>query len=385
MLHVDKENARNNFRKFICLVDRVLFLHYSSDIQRFHVKCYDDQGIDSFRANAWVSAALCLNVQELDLDLSLLEESTYKLPGDLFTCDTLVVLKLSIIFELNVPARACLPSLKVLHLEYVIYASDESIERLIASCPVLEDFVTNLFYWDNVPKFSISSRTLKRLTMVNDFDSTCCVKDVVINAPCLVYLEYEDYAADCYSLTNLDSLVEARVRMSVGYEFDYNVSVPAFFRGIGNVQSLYLSDHAIEAIQLHCHPLPVLCNLTRLEIDADEQTMAQGLPELLERCPNLENIFYKGLGVNRDGLYSGDWNPPEVVPSCLLFQLKEIVIYLTCWEKEVKMVKYFLKNARVLRNLTACSAIVEEKFQLKIAKELLMLPRGSSECEVMFI
>ncbi|GAV91356.1 LRR_2 domain-containing protein, partial [Cephalotus follicularis] len=167
---IDNGNAHKKFRNFICFVDRLLFLHYSSDIQTFHVTCYDDQGIDSFRANAWVSAILCRDVQELDLHFSLLEPSSFKLPGDLFTCDTLVVLKLSIRFKLNVPAMACLPSLKVLHLDYVIYASDDSIERLmIASCPVLEDFDTELFYWDNVPKFSISSPTLRRLTMVNGF------------------------------------------------------------------------------------------------------------------------------------------------------------------------------------------------------------------------
>ncbi|GAV60655.1 LRR_2 domain-containing protein [Cephalotus follicularis] len=155
-------------------------------------------------------------------------------PADLFTSSTLVVLKLDITLELNVPTRVCLPSLKVLHLKHVAYAADDSLERLIASCPVLEDFES--CNWDKIRKLTISSRTLKRLTIINFIGDDVCVFDTVINAPSLVYLRYLHHVPNGCSLTaNLYSVVEATIG-----------SLTEFFKGISNVRSLHLVNDAVE-------------------------------------------------------------------------------------------------------------------------------------------
>ncbi|GAV68618.1 F-box domain-containing protein/LRR_2 domain-containing protein [Cephalotus follicularis] len=234
---------------FISLVDRVLFLRISSSIHSFYVNFR--KAIDLFRVTAWINAALLRNVQEIDLIVCLRESSV--LPGDLCTSKTLVVLKLKfdpvpslhgldLVTMFNVPAKVCLPSLKHLHLDNVTFADDNSIARLISSCPVLED-LTLYCDWDNICKLSISSCSLKRFTM-----STCCfhaaLDKIVVNAPSLVYLDYTSYLLVCCSLTNLDSLVEARIRFE--NLRDNNACITQFFKGISHVQSLKLSFEVME-------------------------------------------------------------------------------------------------------------------------------------------
>ncbi|GAV60653.1 F-box domain-containing protein/LRR_2 domain-containing protein/FBD domain-containing protein [Cephalotus follicularis] len=380
-------SSSSNIISFISLVDRVLFLRISSSIHSFYVNFRE--AIDLFRVTAWINTALLRNVQEIDLLVCLRESSV--LPGDLCTSKTLVVLKLKfdpvpslhgldLVTMLNVPAKVCLPSLKHLHLDNVTFADDNSIARLISSCPVLED-LTLYCDWDNICKLSISSCSLKRFTV-----RTCCfyaaLDEILVHAPSLVYLDYADYLPVSCSLTNLDSLVEARI----GFEkfSDNNASITQFFKRISHVQSLKLSFEVMEAIQMCHHPLPVLGKLTHLEIRADVHTVALGLPHLLERCSNLEYLVFNGVGLFRGLVHSGDWNPPDVVPSCLLFHLKEIEINFSWWEKELEFVKYCLQNGRVLMKLTI-HAYTDEVDQLKIAKQLLMLPKGTRECQVIII
>ncbi|GAV68619.1 F-box domain-containing protein/LRR_2 domain-containing protein/FBD domain-containing protein [Cephalotus follicularis] len=376
--------SSSNIISFISLVDRVLFLRISSSIHSFYVNFRE--AIDLFRVTAWINTALLRNVQEIDLLVCLRESSV--LPGDLCTSKTLVVLKLKfdpvpslhgldLVTMFNVPAKVCLPSLKHLHLDNVTFADDNSIARLISSCPVLED-LTLYCDWDNICKLSISSCSLKRFTM-----RTChfyaVFDEILVNAPSLVYLDYADYLPVSCSLTNLDSLVEARIRFE--NLRDNNACITQFFKGISHVQTLKLSLLAMKAIQMCPCPLPVLGKLTHLEIDVDKQTV---LPYLLERCSNLEYLVFNGVGPVRGLVYSGDWNPPDVVPSCLLFHLKEIKIDFSWWEKELEFVKYCLQNARFLMKLTI-HAHADEVDQLKIAKQLLMLPKGTRECQVIII
>ncbi|GAV60652.1 LRR_2 domain-containing protein [Cephalotus follicularis] len=132
-----EKGESENISSFLLFVDKVLLFHNPSSIRSFYVHCREP--IDGCRVNAWVRAALCLNVQELDFCVSL-QKFTMP-PTDLFTSSTLVVLKLELIFEINVS-----PSLKVLHLKDIKFADNDSFGRLISSCPVLEDFVIGPCY-----------------------------------------------------------------------------------------------------------------------------------------------------------------------------------------------------------------------------------------------
>ncbi|XP_039024796.1 F-box protein At4g09920-like [Hibiscus syriacus] len=61
------------------------------------------------------------------------------LPALLFTSKTLVRLNLNVPYITSVPIHVCLPSLKTLELQEIKFKDDDSIKRLISSCPVLED------------------------------------------------------------------------------------------------------------------------------------------------------------------------------------------------------------------------------------------------------
>lgn len=82
---------------------------------------------------------------------------------------------------------------------------------------------------------------------------------------------------------------------------------------------------------------------------------------------------------------------PSEVPECLFMCLKSIEICKFVGKAdEVKLIKYFLKNATVLVNMTIrCHCLnvvwnIREKL-LVIQDELCKSPRGSSACQIKFI
>lgn len=74
--------------RFMNFVDGALFLHDLSSIQRFGIKC--SKKIDMSRLNAWITVLIRRHIQEIDVST----KKCLKLPIDLFTCKSLVVLKL---------------------------------------------------------------------------------------------------------------------------------------------------------------------------------------------------------------------------------------------------------------------------------------------------
>lgn len=131
---VDSETKLACFSNF---VDRVLFNHGGSSIQKCAFVCH------SFYPNpfpsliSWICVVLACNVQELYVSSSHVK--VHELPPSLFTCRALVKLKLDGNFLLNLPFCVCFPNLKTLGLARVMFVDDFSMHRLFSSCPVLED------------------------------------------------------------------------------------------------------------------------------------------------------------------------------------------------------------------------------------------------------
>ena len=150
-----KKPKSSTIKSFESFVDRVLFFHNS--IEKFCLKC--EKGFDSSRVCGWISAALWRGVQHLDLTIFILNFTT--LPGVLFTCRTLVTLKLNIYFVLNVPNDVCFPNLKTLYLRSIEFQNDDSVKRLFSNCVSLEDMVIEDCYFWNISNFNISHHFLK--------------------------------------------------------------------------------------------------------------------------------------------------------------------------------------------------------------------------------
>ncbi|XVF18226.1 hypothetical protein REPUB_Repub11eG0003200 [Reevesia pubescens] len=129
------------------------FFHRMSRIERFQLKC--SQGVDSSRVYGWISAALWLNLEELDLCISNPERFIW-LPVGLFTCKMLMVLKLDSYLVLNAPTNVCFPSLKILHLKSMEFPNDDSVQRLFSGCIVLESLLSHSCNCRNICKLKHS-------------------------------------------------------------------------------------------------------------------------------------------------------------------------------------------------------------------------------------
>ncbi|KAI8570786.1 hypothetical protein RHMOL_Rhmol01G0064000 [Rhododendron molle] len=302
---------------FTSFIDRVVLLHRVSRLNKFHLKC--TQSYDLSHVNAWIAAALLSSVQELHLSIPM-EHST-ELPQDLFSRGTLVVLKLGAKFVMNVPASVHLLNLKILHLHSVEFSDDDSIDRLICGCPVLDELSMKGCVGIDVHVVKISAPMLTSLVMYYLYSNYWEIMNfpehsykIVLETPALLFLDITDMVAEGYSLQNLCHLAEARISIfetsdQLDLELDFSEAISDFLKGLSNVQRLYLSSEF-------------------MEVDSG----APIGPELVH-C----------------------WNPPQCVPSCLLFHLKEIKFRCLVGEKdELELLDYFLNNARVLEKVNLC-------------------------------
>ncbi|KAA8523887.1 hypothetical protein F0562_010310 [Nyssa sinensis] len=173
-------------------------------------------------------------------------EQALQLPRSLFTCNMLVVLKLSGEIVVNTPAEGsvCFPNLKILHLKWVKYVNDDSVRKLFPSCPVLEDLLIWRCNDDNVITFSIFASALKRLII--DFGSQYSQDyyKLEINAPALEYLNLRDGRSEHFSFQNLSSLVQAHLdvcRVGGRLVNDYGYIIFHLLDQLSNVKFLSLS------------------------------------------------------------------------------------------------------------------------------------------------
>ncbi|XVF03938.1 hypothetical protein REPUB_Repub05bG0036600 [Reevesia pubescens] len=288
------------------------------------------------------------------------------LPTVLFTSKSLVTVKLALLSTITVPINVFFPSLKTLELRHIRFVDGDSVQRLFAGSPMLED--SFIFECDlgNIRELNISNPSLKRLTI----DVLAEILDprhnflFVINVPSLVYFKYVEFVEKGYTIENMHSLVKADICISLDveeiYEDHHQRALAQLFQGIGNVKSLYLT------------------------IDLDVLPVLSSVSGFLEFLPNLETLVLRDLVWNEvKNSQDAIWSPPEKVPSCLLFHLKEIEFQGFRGHRHlIEMIKYFLKNGRVLEKLTIGFFFLKEKDELRITKELLSVPRSSKKCQV---
>ncbi|XVF77576.1 hypothetical protein PTKIN_Ptkin14bG0056300 [Pterospermum kingtungense] len=313
---------------FMDFVDRVLQSH-TDDVDRFRLM--SGKFINSNKVNEWIRYALQNNVK--DLDLRLICEEFKGLPDGVFTCTTLVSLKLDLLnkwkYALKLPVKVCLPSLKVLHLSGIEFLDDDSSRRLFSSCSVLEELVVKMrFFVLRQGKFNVCCPSLKKLTI----DIACDSFDyeIVIDAPSLVYFSCR-YLPRSFLMKNLNSLVEADIDFGLvsdsgDFLFRHNAAGTDLLRGISNVQTLHLSAIFGEVFLKHSTVVPVLPKLTYLDIDGNFLVgWERALPRLLASFPCIEALVLKvKQPSSRDNI---DVKlPSETFPSFLWSKLKKLTI-----------------------------------------------------------
>ena len=246
---------------FMNFAERVLLLRDSSDIKRFTLCC--DVLFDTSHVNAWISAAIWRNVQELEINLDKFQEP-YSLPHCLFTSVALTKLVLGMPYTLKVPPTTCFSNLKTLVLRGIIFSDDYSTQQLFSGFPVLE--VMNLYMcnWKNLKVVSICAPKLLHLTIIErcvqregDWDDC----QVMIFGLGLKNFDYSGQLYNDYFLYNSCSLEGAKI-----YVYCFNESsnegsdersrqvayrMYKLFIGLSTVQKLKLSFTAVEV----CFPL----------------------------------------------------------------------------------------------------------------------------------
>ncbi|EFH50341.1 predicted protein [Arabidopsis lyrata subsp. lyrata] len=148
-----------------------------------------------------------------------------------------------------------------MRLEENVYANDASLESFISSCPVLEDLSILRMVEDNIKVLRVHSLTLTSLDidfyfgenddMVDDFDTKH--SEVLIDAPRLKYLKFQDDLSESKVITNSGSLA----KVNIVYVFNENdcadvVDLPRrnmvrnFFISISGVRDMKISGHFVE-------------------------------------------------------------------------------------------------------------------------------------------
>lgn len=157
------------YGRFSRFVDRSLYLHEAPVVETLRFKLGKTCGGEDVRV--WTRAAdkCCARELIFEIDFSSSESPPPTLPRSLYTgCRTLVSLSLSNVVLADVSSSVAFPSLKKLSLVSVEYAGgDEFVNRLLSSCPVLEDLEVGQSVYDNVVIFTVRVPFSKEFGLAN--------------------------------------------------------------------------------------------------------------------------------------------------------------------------------------------------------------------------
>ncbi|EEF39439.1 conserved hypothetical protein [Ricinus communis] len=256
-------------------------------------------------------------------------------------------------YFLDLPTYICFPSLKILNLEGFLCVDEASMERLVSSCPVLEDLAIARQEWDDVRIMKISTPSLKRLSIHPNVRCPNYDQETELNT--LLWHEYLRHSGTRWELNVLSSLVEARVYV------EYDIGL---LNGISNVKHLVLTGEVTWelGVIIRDYALPTFNNLKKLELYVGKPVNWELLPNLLESSPNLEVLIF-----------------PETI---------EIFNFVGL-PGELYLVEYLLECGEVLDRMTIYCYDFGRRPRMKkkmegVIDEVLNFERSSTTCEVVF-
>ncbi|EOA14813.1 hypothetical protein CARUB_v10028120mg [Capsella rubella] len=343
------------------LLDKSMQLHKAPVIDSLCVKlgqlCPTD--VDVVK---WVANAVSRCLLDLEFVLSWSADPT-TLPSSLYFCESLVKLTLSHKILVDVLSPACLPSLRELSLDCVVYKDEDSVVRLLSGCPVLKNlFVIRKKTADNVKKFTINVPSLLELFYSTSYDEDDDEEHaLVINTPRLEEFSIHDSFGDSSSIENMPFLKCAYINLA--------------------------SCTNEKFLRLVCNSTIKFSGLLKLRICPRESDWFEPLKSLLENSPNLKELWVDfDCGDANDIAVS--WNQPIRTPRCLSSQLETFK-----WkeyggtEGEEQFLRYVLANSKCLN-----TAIINLQYNLKRNREekhmmmekLKHLPRASTTSQLLF-
>ncbi|KAL0714438.1 hypothetical protein Bca4012_021417 [Brassica carinata] len=363
--------SESEWERLRCFLDRNMPLHRAPVIESFRLELSSCSCFKPKNINMWVLTALSHSLRELEIMYELYADNPCILPSNLFTCKSLVVLKLDGEFLLDVPRMVSLPSLKTLKLQCVRFINNEqTLQRLLSNCPILEDLMVDLHDGDIMRKFTIVVPSLERLTLLIPCDHH--IDGYVIQTPALKCFKLEDYCRDDHYclIENMPCLIEAYVACCF----------PDINNLIGSIASVKRLEICSKAILDGL----VFNELEHLEVCRCTVLCSNQLVRLLKASSKLKRLDISLADGHDPHQNLDDWNEPSTVPECLLSSLQTLNwSEYTGEPQEREIAVYILKHARHLKTATIKSGYLAVG-KHEMLKELALSSRASTTCQLMF-
>ncbi|ESQ46458.1 hypothetical protein EUTSA_v10000471mg, partial [Eutrema salsugineum] len=326
-------NKFPDFNAFASLGDRFFDSNRVSCIDKLELKVYesDNDDVEDYVAyfTSWIDAAVKRKVQHLHV-VSLPDEYSFEIPISLYISQTLAFLKLQLVALVSAESFS-LPCLKTMHLEEIWfqYPNETTFERLVSSCPVLEEL--KIIEFGNAPNvFRVHSFSLKRLEIKIRYALTDDYLNVVIDAPLLRWLRIDDCLSERYMINNLDSGAKLDISLSFGELLPNEETVSSkryiirdLLPRISEVGEMIMYLDIFKVIHYYSklEPLPHFGYMSRLDITLCVSDL-KWLPTFLEHCPNLKSLVLK-LDTQFKEIHSEEMKQIRFshVPQCLLSSL----------------------------------------------------------------
>ncbi|KAF3497625.1 hypothetical protein DY000_02056213 [Brassica cretica] len=369
-----RDYSASECRRLQCFLDRNLPLHRAPVIESFRL----DVGCSCFKPetiNMWILNAVSHCLRELEILYEFYSAKPDIMPSNLFTCKSLVILKLVGEILLDVPPMFSLPSLKTLKLQWVTYFSEETLQRLLSNCPILEDLVLYLRDYDITGKLTIGVSSLQSLSLYIPY--THLIDGYVIETPALKYFKLRDYNYKSHYclIENMPNLLHAHIDIDVDLS-----DIRGLIRSISSVKHLAICLEAMLNEDF------VFNQLEHLEVCICKEHSPNQLIRLLKASSNLQGLHLFLMEDHHEhnphDMY--DWNQPSTIPECILSSLQSLSWSLYTGEPQQRdIVVYILKHALRLKTATITSSEFEvPKFEM--LKELSRSSRASTTCQLMF-
>ncbi|XP_027150218.1 F-box protein At4g22280-like [Coffea eugenioides] len=343
--------------------------------------------VESYRGalDSLISAALLCQLQELEISVD--NRSSYRerlSPEGIFTCKTLTSLRLlwrGVDFKLTSPV--CLPNLKLLCLigpMFQLGDHDDSLQRLIQGCPLLQELELHCALGDLDQIFAedacmqieirdISSPFLKKVVL--DLDGGLDTK-VVVESNNLESLEYH--------FADLNSLVSAKIGFLLeisNSEIFYNL-----VNEVKSVESLTLIQPKVLTVDISNYVVPTFSNLISLEfilLNCHAVESWKLMPILIKSAPHLEKLVF-GRKMFHSERVEKEFELlfPEFMPKHSIEHLKEIE-FTKFYEKhyEFKLVEYLLQNGKALKKMVLRGSLQPSSYD-----RIMSYMRCSEDCQI---
>jgi len=271
-------------------VNTFLAQRITPNLTRFHLKC-NSHSCCSHYVEQWVSAVIARKVEHLDISVCMCHRSVLNF-ATLFTCATLVTLKLEGLFNLSIPFDVHLPKLKSLHLHLHAFTSFTSIRNLISGSPALELFhLKQNWYLSHFNELKIV-----RNSRVIQLFQRKWFYNLVIQSD-----RSYDFVKDYLESGSRSNIVKAKVYITVYGDiknFYANQFVCETMKELNNVEFLSLGDFRVETYPFSLDLL-LFKNLVELRLSLENRNSLY--MELPGKCPKLDILEVNIMDHRYDG------------------------------------------------------------------------------------